>query len=50
MILFGTGFHKGIPEYSKHNSPSSIFKTSHTQLQSDGLKKEVGLQAPKGSS
>ena len=24
MILSGTGFHKGIPEYSKHNSPSSM--------------------------
>ena len=22
MILSGTGFHKGIPEYSKHNLPA----------------------------
>ena len=31
MILSGTGFHKGIPEYSKHNSPSSM-TGDHTMM------------------
>ena len=31
MILSGTGFHKGIPDYSKHNSPSSM-TGDHTMM------------------